>query len=479
MEPTTVLLTGATGHMGSEALKFLSQNPQIRLRLFALPDNASRRVLRPYRRRGNIRIIEGDLCSIDDVRRAVNGCDYVLHLGAIIPPVADRVPELTDRINFGGTINVIRAIQEQTDPDRVRLVYIGTVASLGNRPCPVHWARVGDPMKISRFDAYATSKVRAERAVIESGLKYWVSIRQSGMLHRDFLKLMHPIMFHQPLDNHIEWSTAQDSGRALYNLVTGDHPDEFWRNTYNLGGGSGFRETYHEFLKNVFAKMGAPDIHGFLSPRDFATRNFHCVWYSDSDRLEEWLHFRRSSYEEFWKSVDVPFYIRFLRFLPAAAVRRLIIEPLSRREEGTLNWIENGRGEKLDAYFGGRSLWERIPEDWNALAPAVEAHPRPLHHGYDDAKQDTQINLDDCREAAAYRGGTCLSRSMMRGDMHSPLRWKCGCGKEFAASPGLVLRAGHWCPVCDINIDGYGQRADRSRFFAQVYESPMHAAQAS
>ena len=30
------------------------------------------------------------------------------------------------------------------------------------------------------FDYYAVSKIAAERYVIESGLKYWVSLRQTG-----------------------------------------------------------------------------------------------------------------------------------------------------------------------------------------------------------------------------------------------------------------------------------------------------------
>ena len=42
---------------------------------------------------------------------------------------------------------------------------------------PIHWGRVGDPIKPSMFDYYAVSKVAAERYVIESGLKYWVSLR--------------------------------------------------------------------------------------------------------------------------------------------------------------------------------------------------------------------------------------------------------------------------------------------------------------
>jgi len=47
---------------------------------------------------------------------------------------------------------------------------------------PIHWGRVGDPIKPSIFDYYAVSKIASERLVIESRLEYWVSLRQTGIM---------------------------------------------------------------------------------------------------------------------------------------------------------------------------------------------------------------------------------------------------------------------------------------------------------
>ena len=184
----TVFMTGATGHMGLEALKLLSLDENISLKLLIVGTKTDRSVLKPFENHKRIEVIEGDLRNIDDVRRGVKDADYILHLGALIPPVADYYPRLAEMINLGGTLNIIQAVKEQPDPDSIRLVYIATVASMGNRPAPIHWCRTGDPIRVSRFDAYGVSKVKAERAVMESGLKYWVSLRQSGMLHEDMLK---------------------------------------------------------------------------------------------------------------------------------------------------------------------------------------------------------------------------------------------------------------------------------------------------
>ena len=60
--------------------------------------------------------------------------------------------------------------------------YVNVIAETGNRCEPLHWGRCGDPIKISIYDHYAISKVKAERVFAESGLKKWVSLRQSGIL---------------------------------------------------------------------------------------------------------------------------------------------------------------------------------------------------------------------------------------------------------------------------------------------------------
>ena len=81
------------------------------------------------------------------------------------------------------------------------------------------------------------------------------------------------------------------------------------------------------------------------------------------------------------------------------------------------------------------------------------------------------------KQAAAFRGGECLSESMTKGDMATKLKWKCGyCGAEFEASPALILLGGHWCPECYIPQKAwdYDAIAKTNPFFAQVWY-PSHS----
>ena len=122
--------------------------------------------------------------------------------------------------------------------------------------------RVGDPLLSSPYDYYAVTKIKGERCVVESAVKHWVSLRQSGILYDGVLlnNLKGGLMFHTCWNTFIEWSTARDSGRLIANLVRMDDegllPSSFWQKCYNIGNGAGARVTGYETLDRGFQLMG-------------------------------------------------------------------------------------------------------------------------------------------------------------------------------------------------------------------------------
>ena len=68
-----------------------------------------------------------------------------------------------------------------------------------------------------------------------------------------------------------------------------------------------------------------------------------------------------------------------------------------------------------------------------------------LDHGYDESKHPAA-----------------------RGDVASPLQWRCAFGHEFCDCPRLVLAGGHWCPVCVRDAAGYALQVERTPFLAQI-----------
>jgi len=178
-------------------------------RLSAIRDSEkNRNILKSYTETPGLEIVWGDLNNYDDVLKCVKGCDLIFHIAAFVSPVADYYPKQAMKVNYGSTRNIINAIYEFGQQERTRLVYIGTVAETGDRMPPVHWGRVGDPIKPSMFDYYAVSKVVAERLVIESSLKYWVSLRQTGIIGRAMAEIEDAIMFHNCFDNVLEYCST-------------------------------------------------------------------------------------------------------------------------------------------------------------------------------------------------------------------------------------------------------------------------------
>ena len=210
---------------------------------------------------------------------------------------ADRYPEAAMRTNYGSTVNIIRA-KSPAGLGKIKLVYIGTVAQTGDRMPPIHWGRVGDPIKPSIHDYYAVSKVAAERAVIESGLKYWVSLRQTGIISRKMIEIDDPIIFHNCLDNVLEYVTDKDSGVLLKNCC-GDLPEDFWGHIYNIGGGPDCRLSTYEMFKTLFELLGIKNLENVLDSKWFALRNFHGQYFLDSDKLNDYLNFRSQGKEYF------------------------------------------------------------------------------------------------------------------------------------------------------------------------------------
>lgn len=470
-------MTGATGNMGYETLRMLTnpETSQYNLRLLVLPDKLSKKRIKPYLEQDNITIIWGDVTQYEDVLAGVTDADYVLHAGALIPPASDYKPELTRKVNYGGTLNIIKAIKSQPNADSIRLVFIGTVAEVGSRLPPVHWGRVGDPIMISQFDAYAESKVMAERAVIESGLPYWVSLRQTAMLHFNLFNRLDPIVYHHPLNTHMEWVTAADSARILLKICETDNlPEDFWRHVYTIGGGAEFRKTNAEFMESGFRLMGIRNFRRVVNPNWFAAKNFHGCWFLDSDILNSILDYRRDTFDGFFRDAEksLSFSRRLLRFftklMPPFIIKYLVMRPIAAAPHGTLHFLRSNAVEMINAFWGSFSGWLKQPKRWKNILIDRDPPARTVFHGFNEKKDITLLDIDDMSRAAAFRGGKCLSDSMEQGNISAPLTWECSSGHTFTASPRLVLHAGHWCPYCDINSADYSELGNSNSFLGQV-----------
>lgn len=467
-----VFLTGATGMMGGQTMKqLLARSNRFKVRVLARPSNKNKELLKKYACPA-LEVVWGDMCDYDTIKKCVDGSDYVLHIGAMVSPTADKYPEETLYTNIGSTLNIIKAIKEQPDPDKVHFAYIGTVAMTGSRLEPVHFGRVGDPMNPSIHDYYALSKVFSEAAVFDSGLKYWVSIRQTGQHPSAETAAGEPIMFHQPPNNVLEWSTQIESGICMANLCEDWVDESFWRKAYNLSSGKDYRLTTWEFMNLNLEPMGF-SFEDVYPPEMMARFNFHGQYYTDADILENHLHFRCIPGKEYWAGVRGEME-RMMKnpmiaaMMPNIEGMKANNQRIASRELGPI-WAEgNNRIEWIQAFYGS------LEEKHKLIGTKYDLH-RPseeetfLNHGYEEEKGLENLTTEDLQKAAKYRGGEYLDGEPS--DIYEPVKWRCAFGHEFKLSVNAALHGGHWCPECMKNSWAYPKIARKNPFYAQVWDT--------
>lgn len=470
---TRVLLTGATGNLGRAVLDELRErDDRVTVLALARPTERSRAVLERYAGMENLEVAWGDLTDAASVAACVRRVGVVLHAGGLVSPEADEHPELVQPVNVGGIRNIIAAVRALPDPAAVAVVGIGSVAETGPRNPPRHWGRVGDPVQISRLDEYGLSKVIAERELVDSGLPKWTWLRLPGIIHPAMLGIRDPIMTHLTIGDVMEWVSADDAARLLANLCDPDAAAEVWGSVYNVGGGDGWRLTNWEFLGALGRAMGVRDIRRWYDRNWFATRNFHGHWYTDSDRLEELVAFRRDTFDGALgrATAAAPATVRNAGRVPAWIVKRFAMRRLARMPRGTMAAVRDHDEARIAAFFGSFDAWRAIG-DWSTFEPPDPSRvPTLLDHGYDESRPPAQWTASDYAGVATHRGGRLLSSEVPIGDIAAPLSWACAGGHEFRASPRLVLGVGHWCPVCVADPAGYATQAGANAFLAQVVE---------
>ncbi|MCH5235354.1 MAG: NAD(P)-dependent oxidoreductase [Muribaculaceae bacterium] len=367
-EVTRIFLTGATGVMGMAGLREFMKFPEdYHITVLARDSKRNRKKLQPFIEKG-IGVIWGDLLDENSLKKGIESADVVLHVGGMVSPMAEHYPEKTLKVNVGSMKSIIKLVEEEEAQDAsraIKVVYIGSVSQYESRTPPNHWGKVGDPLKGAKFDAYAESKIKAEEALVNSRLRKWVSLRQTAILHPGLLtKANDPVTFHVPLKGVIEWVTTEDSGRLLERVSRPDIPDDFWGKCYNVGGGKAFRLTNLEFERGILKALGCPPPEKIFEPNWFATRNFHGMWFEDSDDLDDILHFREP--DTFEKALgrlkkQTPWYFKLVPLAPAFIIKAFMKQVASHPELGPLSWIKTLNNERISAAWGSLEEYSKIP----------------------------------------------------------------------------------------------------------------------
>ena len=151
------LVTGGTGFIGSSIVReLLRSGHDVRALVRAGSDTRNLDGL-------DIERVTGDITDPESLARSVRGCTYVFHAAALYSFWVTK-PGLIERVNVGGTRNVLQAA---LDARIERVVYTSSVAALAvpSRDRPVDEETPVDPSAI--IGAYKRSKYAAEQVALE------------------------------------------------------------------------------------------------------------------------------------------------------------------------------------------------------------------------------------------------------------------------------------------------------------------------
>lgn len=285
-----ILLTGAAGSIGYETLKQLVEKEIYEITVLELPTKRSRKRLQSFE--NQVHIVYGSINDEALVSTLTSKMDVVIHLAAIIPPLADQKPELARQVNYFGTKNIVTTIQKENP--KCFLLYASSVSVYGDRIANP-WIEVSDPLKPSEGDYYALTKIETEQMIRECNIPYAI-FRLTGIMGRPDID---PLMFHMPLDTKLEIATTIDTASAFVNAI--EKTKELNGHTYNLSGGAECRTIYRDFLIQMFRIYGLN--FNYLKQIAFAEKNFHCGYFLDGDKLDDIVHFRYDTLDSYYKRI--------------------------------------------------------------------------------------------------------------------------------------------------------------------------------
>jgi len=152
-----VLVTGGAGYVGCALVPMLLEKGYDVKVLDNLMFGGDQ--LLPFFREPKFEFIKGDVRNPWDIKQAVQGCDAIIHLAAIVGyPACRQDPELAEAVNLDGTNNLALALsKDQTIMFASTGSNYGAVEDICTEDTPLH------PLSL-----YGQTKTKAEKILLDN-----------------------------------------------------------------------------------------------------------------------------------------------------------------------------------------------------------------------------------------------------------------------------------------------------------------------
>lgn len=302
-----VLLTGPFGKIGYRVVEALLAKGH-EVTCFDLDTPLNRKTARDFQSpdlANRVTVIWGDITQAQSVAAAVAGQDAVIHNAAIIPPLSDLNPALAEKVNVGGTRNILDAIRQSAK--KPLLVFPSSISIHGyNLPGDPYPKQINAPFRAE--DCYAGHKIQCEQmldaAAKEWGLQ-WVIVRIGACMEgrnpmdTENSEQMMQLMFSIDARARLEYIHPKDVAAAMANALGAP---EAVGNKYFLGGGKSCQTTWGIFNSMFIVAMGSKP----FPDSAFGKQGYYTDW-MDTEESQRVLQFQNHSLEDYRRELDRKF----------------------------------------------------------------------------------------------------------------------------------------------------------------------------
>ena len=281
------LITGACGTVGYKLLSKLLNTNEYEITVLDLKNSKSVKKLNKFK--DKINIIYGDLNDDVILRALIKDHDIIFHLAGIIPPMSEIHPNLTNIVEYGGSVALIDAIKELNP--KAYLVYLSTTSIYGNSEL----VNLKSDIQIYNHDIFSQNKYKVED-YIKKNLKNYTIYRVPLIIDKNEFN---SIFYNIPLNSKIEVITNSLVANALVTSLKNRR--KLNKQTFILAGGKNYRTTVRELYVNVLK------VHGisfkYILMRHFVPQNFYGHFYED-DSLNKILDYQKGSINDVYKNFN-------------------------------------------------------------------------------------------------------------------------------------------------------------------------------
>ena len=280
-----VLVTGASGSIGSLVIKFLLSEGKYEITALDLKNKKTQKKLKKYQRR--INIIFGDVNDSLLMEALVRDHDYIIHLATIMPPLGDFSRRAGEIVEYSGTENIVKAINYYNK--NCYLIY-GSSTSMYNDSLSV---TVKDKINENNLTNYNFNKYNTEN-LIRKKLRNYTILRLPLILN-DIKE--DPFMYNIKKNLIVEVTTNYDAAYAFVKAI--DYKKELNKKIFNVGLGEEGRIKYDDILKKILKNYGIS--FKYILSRIFLEKNYKSPILTDSDEIEKIIHYQSDSLYNYFK----------------------------------------------------------------------------------------------------------------------------------------------------------------------------------